>query len=106
MKEGAERENGETQSFHQNGLYGLLGRGNGLLGRGNISHMPKMDSIKEVVNSFSEFFYSKVQTIRDGLDRLAATSDYVVENLQTAPLKHHLTSFDEASENEIQRGTM
>ena len=44
----------------------------GLLGRGNISHMPKMDSTKKVVNSFSIFFDSEVQTIRDGLDRLAA----------------------------------
>ena len=60
----------------------------GLLGRGNILHMPKMDSIKEVVNCFSEFFYSKVQTIRDGLDRIAATSEYGAENLQTAPLKN------------------
>ena len=78
----------------------------GLLGRGNISHMPKIDSIKEVVNSFSKFFNSKVQTIRDGLDQLAAASDYVVENIQTAPLKHHLTSFDEASENAIQHVIM
>ena len=45
----------------------------GLLGRGNISHMPKMDFVKEVVNSFGEFFYSKGQTLCDGPDRLAAT---------------------------------
>ena len=52
------------------------------------------------------FFVSKAQTICDGLDRLAATSGYVVENLQTAPLKYHLTSFDDASENEIHRVIM
>ena len=51
-------------------------------------------------------FDSKVQTIRDGLDRPAATSDYVVDNLQTASLKYHLTSLDEAFLNEIQRVIM
>ena len=43
----------------------------GLLGRGNISHMPKMDLIKEVVNSFSEFFTVKFKPfVMDWIDSL------------------------------------
>ena len=45
----------------------------GLLGRGHGSIIPVMETLKDTVDSFSEFFSSKIQKIRNELDAIAAS---------------------------------
>ena len=74
-----------------------------LLGRGSISSLPSMSSVKEIVDSFSTFFTTKVQKIRDDLDHLASTGDFIVTDPCHLMTNHRLSTFKETTDAEIHR---
>ena len=76
---------------------------NSLLGRGSIFSLPSMSSVKEIVDSFSTFFTTKVQKIRDDLDQLASTGDLIVTDPCHLMTNHRLSTFKETPDAEIHR---
>ena len=71
-----------------------------VLGRGRETHLPDMDSTNDMLNVFSNFFNDKVIKIRECLDVMAASGSFVVADSQILS-KHHLSSFKEATEDEV-----
>ena len=76
-----------------------------ILGRGHESHLPDMDSTTDMVSAFSNFFNDKVIKIRESLDVMAASGSFVVADSQILS-KHHLSSFKEATEDEVRQVIM
>ena len=76
-----------------------------ILGRGHETHLPDMDSATDMVNAFSKFFNDKVLKLRQSLDVMAASGSFVIADSQILT-KHHLSSFKEATEDEVRHVIM
>ena len=79
-------------------LYSVM---NSVLDRGSISSLPSICSVKEIVDSFSTFFTTKVQKIRDDLNHLASTGDFIVTDSCHLMTDHRLSTFKETTDAEI-----
>jgi exonuclease III len=75
-----------------------------LLNKNQPSAMPQHDSVESLVNSFSDFFQGKIETIRSTLSDLEATAEPLtcppIPEL-LPPSKNQMNSFELATEDEI-----
>ena len=63
--------------------------------------LPSSDSIPELVERFSEYFTSKIQDLRDNLDKQVSVTS--AKDSFSPDVKHILTEFTPATQEEIRR---